>query len=556
MMPSLGDAGPKFVVLLLAVSCASSRGSGKVERSLPRRAVTPVTAPRVAALRNEPDRTSTSVEGKGMAANPGSAKSTIPFRDAPEKTAEEPRATPLPRITSVALFTYIYDRPGRHRTQLGYVHVGSSVALRSPERVRGPKCAAAWYAVEPRGWICNDTTTILETSERQLHPSAIRFLRSRQETAPAEGSLPYRYALSLGAPMYGRIPDAAEQQQSETTYGPPGEELGTWAHGHDGLATSGPVETLPEVPWFFANGDFSPVNTSGHDDRLVRKVAPRGSMISFGTSFEAEGRTWLVTPELSLVPADRVRVYRTSSFHGRKLDSSLSLPIAWMRKQARPKYRREVDGRMVTTAGVWNVRTAVGLTGNRINQGDCVWLETVESGMFIDEQDATVVEKSSRRPYSVGPDEKWIQISISSGTLAAYVGDEPVFTTLVSPGRGGLPRSERASPRELAARHTTPLGVYRIQYKDRYAIMSPDPEQKRYFLSDVPHIQYFRGPYALHAAFWHEDFGEPHSGGCVNLSPQDAEHLFSWTDPPIPSGWQSVRSGITDGEGTLVQIVR
>jgi hypothetical protein len=279
-------------------------------------------------------------------------------------------------------------------------------------------------------------------------------------------------------------------------------------------------------------------------------------MISFGSSFQAQGRTWLVTPELSLVPADRVRVYRQSSFHGIKLDGSLSLPIAWIKKQPRPKYRREVDGRMVATGGMWNVRTAVGLTGNRFDQGDRVWLETVESGTFIDEQDAAVVEKSPRRPHSVEADEKWIQISISKGTLVAYVGDQPVFTTLVSPGRGGLPRSERASARELAARHTTPLGAYRIQYKDRYAIMSPDPEQKRYFLSDVPYIQYFRGPYALHAAFWHEDFGEPHSGGCVNLSPQDAEHLFAWTDPPLPDDWQAVRSGTMNGGGTLVQIVR
>ncbi len=356
--------------------------------------------------------------------------------------------------------------------------------------------------------------------------------------------------------MYGRIPTAAEQEKNETTYGPPSGDLGTWARGHDGLLVSEPVETRPEVPWFFANGDFSPVNTSGQDDRLVRKVAPRGSMISFETTFEAEGRKWLVTPELSLVPADRVRVYRTSSFHGVKLDSALSLPIAWIRQQPRAKYRREVDGRMVPSGAVWNVRTAVGLTGNRIGQGDRVWLETVEAGMFIDEQDATVVEKSSQRPASVGSDEKWIQISISRGTLAAYVGDEPVFTTLVSPGRGGLPRSERASARELAARHTTPLGTYRIQYKDRYSIMSPDPEQKRYFLSDVPHIQYFRGPYALHGAFWHEDFGEPHSGGCVNLSPEDAEHLFAWTDPPVPSGWQGARAGASDGEGTLVQIIR
>jgi lipoprotein-anchoring transpeptidase ErfK/SrfK len=195
------------------------------------------------------------------------------------------------------------------------------------------------------------------------------------------------------------------------------------------------------------------------------------------------------------------------------------------------------------------------LTGGSVTQNDHVFLATAEPDTFIDESDATVVEKSQERPAGVGPDDKWIQISITKGTLTAYEGDEPVFTTLISPGRGGLPRVANASDHELGKHHNTPLGVYRIQYKDRYSVMSPDPEQKKFFISDVPYIQYFRGPYALHAAFWHEDFGDPKSGGCVNLSPLDAERIFAWTDPQLPPSWQGVRSGGSNGRGTTLQIV-
>jgi lipoprotein-anchoring transpeptidase ErfK/SrfK len=421
--------------------------------------------------------------------------------------------------------------------------------------VRGrPDCPTAWYAVEPRGWICNDNTTILETEKRHLGENADRLVRSLQSATSSEGPLPFGYALSLGAPMYGRIPTAAEQTANESMYGAPGGPLGPWARGHDGLASGGSADASPEVPWFLADGSFAPMNVRG-EGRLIRKLVPRGSMVSFASAFEAEGRTWLLTPELAIIPADRVRLYRSSSFAGVSLGDALTLPIAWIRKTARAKCRRAMDGRIVPTGETWEARTAVGLTGGSITQNDRVFLATVEPGTFIAASDATVVEKSQDRPDGVGPDDKWIQISITKGTLTAYEGERATFSTLISPGRGGLPKVQNAGNKELVKHRNTPLGVYRVQYKDRYSYMSPDPEQKKFFISDVPYIQYFRGPFAIHAAFWHEDFGEPMSGGCINLSPQDAEHLFGWTEPQLPASWQGVRSGPPNGRGTILQIV-
>jgi lipoprotein-anchoring transpeptidase ErfK/SrfK len=36
---------------------------------------------------------------------------------------------------------------------------------------------------------------------------------------------------------------------------------------------------------------------------------------------------------------------------------------------------------------------------------------------------------------------------------------------------------------------------------------------------DVP---YFKEGYALHAAFWHDSFGQPYGHGCVNLAARRA----------------------------------
>ena len=72
-------------------------------------------------------------------------------------------------------------------------------------------------------------------------------------------------------------------------------------------------------------------------------------------------------------------------------------------------------------------------------------------------------------------------------------------------------------------------------------------------ISEVPFTQNFSGPYALHAAYWHDDWGVGKSGGCVNLAPIDARRIFAWTEPRLPPGWHGVRAG--DGvERTLVSL--
>jgi hypothetical protein len=57
----------------------------------------------------------------------------------------------------------------------------------------------------------------------------------------------------------------------------------------------------------------------------------------------------------------------------------------------------------------------------------------------------------------------------------------------------------------------------------------------------------------VHATYWHEDFGERKSGGCVNLSPLDAARLFAWADPQLPDGWASVQGPAHAGTFVLVE---
>jgi len=49
-----------------------------------------------------------------------------------------------------------------------------------------------------------------------------------------------------------------------------------------------------------------------------------------------------------------------------------------------------------------------------------------------------------------------------------------------------------------------------------------------YDLPGVPWVMYFYRDYALHGAYWHNNFGNPMSHGCVNLRIPEAEWLYQW----------------------------
>jgi lipoprotein-anchoring transpeptidase ErfK/SrfK len=51
-----------------------------------------------------------------------------------------------------------------------------------------------------------------------------------------------------------------------------------------------------------------------------------------------------------------------------------------------------------------------------------------------------------------------------------------------------------------------------------------------YYLADVPYVMYFHMGYGLHGVFWHANFGQPMSHGCVNMPTAEAEWLFHWAD--------------------------
>lgn len=111
---------------------------------------------------------------------------------------------------------------------------------------------------------------------------------------------------------------------------------------------------------------------------------------------------------------------------------------------------------------------------------------------------------------------RWININISQQVVTAYEDGVPVKVTLASTGTG---------------KNLTELGVWKIYYRLPKQDMKGGSlaSEDYYFLKDVPYPQYFHtSGEGLHGTYWHDDFGRPHSHGCVNLSTPMSEWFYGW----------------------------
>jgi lipoprotein-anchoring transpeptidase ErfK/SrfK len=74
-----------------------------------------------------------------------------------------------------------------------------------------------------------------------------------------------------------------------------------------------------------------------------------------------------------------------------------------------------------------------------------------------------------------------------------------------------------------------------------------------YDLPGVPWVLYLtQSGISFHGTYWHNDYGAPHSHGCINLSPQAAKWLYRWTSPIV----QPEKEYVYGYTGTHVEIVK
>lgn len=128
----------------------------------------------------------------------------------------------------------------------------------------------------------------------------------------------------------------------------------------------------------------------------------------------------------------------------------------------------------------------------------------------------TPVKSSADAPVKFRDDapadgKRRIEVDISDQHLTVWQGEVPIFETTVSTGKPG---------------HRTLPGTFRVYRKyEQTRMTGPD-----YDTPDVPWTMYYSGDFAIHGAYWHDNFGTPVSHGCINLRVPEARAIFGWAD--------------------------
>ncbi len=437
-------------------------------------------------------------------------------------------AVDRPRLASIAHETWIYAEPKPRARRIGYLR-GGAVVPRSAEPVGTAGCKGGWYRVgaadkeeEPKGagtgFVCLGRTASLNP----YHPVV-----EALEVRPKLDGIPYDYVMGRipGPPMYSRVPTREEQAREEPDLAHHLKKVQSLARDASFVA---PPEPGPMHDALLYGRSLPRFNDEPATDALVLGRAGVRSGFALVGQFEDEGRQFGVTTELRLIPLDRTRWIQPSTFHGLALDEQTTLPVGFVMKKKAHRYARDERGRM-TESSATSYREAIALTDRR--EGG---YREAKDGSWVREQDLRVVGAMTRAPVWAREGKRWLDVSILEQSLVAYEGQKPIYVTLVSTGAGGL-----GDPKTT---HATVQGAFLIHTKHITTTMDGDETGDEFDLRDVPFVQYFNEGYALHAAYWHDDFGTPRSHGCVNLAPTDAAWLFQFTTPDVPKGWHGALS--------------
>ena len=433
------------------------------------------------------------------------------------------------QIHSIAIETYVRAVAARGARALGYMRAGAGVR-RSVEPVGTDGCKDGWYAVEPEGFVCNGPDATLDPKARILEYAT---------PGPKRGQpMPYQYAKVRGKVphYYARLPEKKDRMRIEGA-DVEGSIIGAFNLPDPHLDLLGPAREVPEE---LVNGGRIP-RPPGAAPRLRFKFhtgrAEPNTRLALMSWFEHDKRRWAITSQLDLVALDRLRIMNPPTFHGIALEEGQDLPVAFLKAKTASGYKFDDDGKLVETVRLTH-RQAFRLTGEKKEHNGKTLLGCHE-GLWIPEVWLTVLGPRDLPTFVKKDTLRWIDISIRDQTLVAYRGKKAVYATLVSTGGGGM-----GDPKTT---NSTPRGLFAIFSKHVATKMSGDEIGSEYLIDDVPYVQYFHRGYALHGAFWHDNFGRVQSHGCVNLAPADAAWLFEFTGPEVPDGWHGryVKSGGT-----------
>ena len=503
--------------------------------------------------------------------------------------APPPPPWPGPYFIATRSSAGVYSEAGKSKkTKVGYMRSGGKVPVKA-ETVEGKGCSKGWFEIVGGGFVCSNYGTT------KLDSAKARFTVKQPNW---DETLPYKYARNSknGTPLYKSVPTPAQmkhyesdpkkeaekkkaesdkKKKAESDKTQPSKSAGAddkKAAARSATAREGsskdkaPVgspeksentaepaaasdtptplpagSTAPDAPdagtvkwWNDPDAEINMLTmrdlAAGADDVLAKRMV-KGFYIAIDKTFNWNKRTWYKSTKGLVAPSNRFWVTNASEFHGVVLSEQTQLPLAWVYgwKKHRPTYDIDEETKQIKPLGKLAHFDSVPLTGKTIEIGKKKYVETTEGGWVRSLH--LRVTGPGPVPADLLPGERWIDVNLSTQTIVAFVGTKPVWASLISSGKESKIKEKD---------HRTPRGEWRVRTKHVTTTMDGNGSlagDMPYSIEDVPYVQYFYRAYALHAAFWHRNYGVRMSHGCINLSPLDAKYLFRFTGPHVPDGW-------------------
>jgi hypothetical protein len=182
----------------------------------------------------------------------------------------------------------------------------------------------------------------------------------------------------------------------------------------------------------------------------------------------------------------------------------------------------------------------VHLNGHFHSVGEVKYWATAD-GEWLRHRDVVVVQPRSSFPDFAQGTQKWLDVSVVTGTLLAYEGRKPVFATLVSVNRDAHSGDDKW------------LGTFELSAKE-ITLVARDPKSfaENFEIFDAPWALTLSNGMLMYGAYWHDRFGVDHGPGAIELAPSDAARLQQWVGTAIPDGWHGLLD--TAGDKTFVVV--
>lgn len=181
---------------------------------------------------------------------------------------------------------------------------------------------------------------------------------------------------------------------------------------------------------------------------------------------------------------------------------------------------RTIDGRAISGKWRWTGPQHLKFTP------DPAWpaSSTIEisAGQNLKSVQGGTLKQALIEQFNTGMDRR-LFVYLDSQRVDAVENGKVVRTFKVSTGKSKTP---------------TVTGSFYIYDRYRHKRMRSDVGKGQpgfYEVEDVPYTQFFHKDYAFHGAFWHNNFGQPASHGCVNLATK--EQNKRWPNVSEDAGW-------------------